>query len=245
MRNRKGMARYGIVAAKVFGVSVVQIRELAKRYGRDHALAEALWRTGWHEARMLAAFVDDPMRVSPAQMDRWARQFDNWAICDTTCSHLFDKSPHAWRKIAPWARRRDEFVRRAAFALLASLGVHDKTAPDRAFTRLLPLIERAAADERNFVKKAVSWALRVVGRRSAALNAASIELARRLIGSGVPPARWVGRDALRELTSPRVARSLETRAARTGDAPDRGASRPSRLLRGAAERRRRGRKGLR
>jgi 3-methyladenine DNA glycosylase AlkD len=210
-RNRDGMARYAIYSEKIFGVSVANIRNLARQFGRNHELALALWETGWYEARMLAAFVDEPARVTSAQMDRWARDFDNWAICDTVCFHLFDRTPHAFSKVAQWSRRRDEFVRRAAFALLASLGAHDKTAADAQFARCLPLIERAAADERNFVKKGVSWALRVIGRRSVALHAKAVALARRLIASEESAARWVGRDALRELTSAAVMRRLAGR----------------------------------
>lgn len=199
-RNRDGMARYAIVAPKVYGVSVSDIRALGKRIGRDPKLADALWKTGWYEARMLAAFVADPARITPAQMDRWARDFDNWAICDTMCFHLFDKSPHAWRKIAQWSRRKEEFVKRAAFALLASVALHDKAAPAVRFRAALPLVERAAADDRNFVRKGVSWALRGIGRRNAALRAPAVAVARRLAGSEAPGARWVGKDALRELT---------------------------------------------
>jgi 3-methyladenine DNA glycosylase AlkD len=202
--NREGMARYAIVAPKVFGVSVDDLRALGKRLGRDQTLAEALWKTGWYEARMLVGFVADPARVTPAQMDRWARDFDNWAICDHLCFHLFDRTPHAWRKIAQWSRRRDEFVKRAAFALLASVALHDKQAPDARFLAALPLVERAAADDRNFVKKGVSWALRGVGRRNAALHRPSVAVARRLAASDAPAARWVGKDALRELTSAAV-----------------------------------------
>src|SRR5690606_33664096 len=157
-------------------------------------------KTGWYEARMLAAFVDEPERVTPAQMDRWARDFDNWAITDTVCFHLFDRTPHAWAKIRQWSTRREEFVRRAAFALLASVALHDKRAPDAPFLRSLPLIERAARDPRNFVKKGVSWALRSVGRRNPTLRAAAIEVSERLSASTDPAARWVGRDALRDLT---------------------------------------------
>ena len=141
-RNRDGMARYGIVAQKVFGVSVGTLRGIGKRLGRDHELAAALWDTGWYEARMLAAFVDDPADVTSGQMDRWARDFDNWAICDTICFHLFDHTTHAWRKVEQWSGRRDEFVKRAAFALLASLSVHDKGADDQLFLRGLRLIEQ-------------------------------------------------------------------------------------------------------
>jgi len=196
--GRLGMARYGIVAAKVYGVSVANIRALAKQLGRDHALAEALWQTGWYEARLLAAFVDDTKTVTPAQMDRWCRDFDNWGICDTLCFHLFDRTPHAWSKVAVWSGESDEFVKRAAFALLASLAGHDKRAADEQFLDSLPLIEGAAFDERNFVKKGVSWALRMTGRRNPALNAAAAEVARRLAASPNAAARWVGKDALKD-----------------------------------------------
>src|SRR5215510_2151800 len=154
--NRDGMARYAIVARNVFGVSVNDLRQYMKKVGRSHELALALWKSGWYEARMLATLVDEPARVTPAQMDRWARDFDNWAICDAACFCLFDRTPHAFRKIAQWATRREEFVRRAAFALLASVALHDKEAADKPFVRCLPLIERAAQDDRNFVKKGVS-----------------------------------------------------------------------------------------
>lgn len=194
------MARYGIVAKKVFGVSVGDLRQYAKRIGRDHALAESLWRTKWYEARMLAAFVDDPSEVTPEQMERWVRDFDNWAICDTVCFHLFDKTPYAFRKIAQWSTRRDEFVKRASFALLASVALHDKRAPSERFLQALPLIERAAADERNFVKKGVSWALRGIGKRSPDLRRAARDVASRLAESDRASERWIGKDALRDLT---------------------------------------------
>lgn len=203
--NREGMARYAITSDRIFGVSVSALRRLAKELGPDHELADALWATGWHEAKMLAAFVAEPARVTPAQMDRWARDFDNWAICDTVCFHLFDRTPHAFGKVASWSRRRAEFVRRAAFALLASLALHDKRTGDAPFARSLALVECAADDERNFVKKAVSWALRAIGRRNAKLNAAAIRVAQRLAASPRAAARWVGRDALRELSRPRRA----------------------------------------
>jgi 3-methyladenine DNA glycosylase AlkD len=204
---RDNMApRYGIHTRQAFGVTVANIRVLAKRLGRNHALAAALWETGWYEARMLAAFVDEPERVTPAQMDRWCRDFDNWAICDTVCFHLFDRTPHAFDKVAKWAGHRDEFVRRGAFALLASIALHDKKAADAPFARCLPLVERAAADDRNFVKKSVSWALRGVGRRSAPLHAAAVKLAQKLAASPDATPRWVGKDVLRDLTKPAVVR---------------------------------------
>ena len=213
-KNRDGMARYAITAPKVFGVSVADLHRLAKRLGRDHDLALALWETGWYEARMLAAFVDEPARVTSSQMDRWAKDFDNWAICDTHCFHLFDRTPHAWKKVRQWSRRREEFVKRAAFALLAGIALHDKKAPDDPFLEALPLAERAAADERNFVKKGVSWALRTVGRRNQTLNTATVALARRLVASADTAPGWVGRDVFKELTSPAVQKRLVARAAK-------------------------------
>ena len=205
-------SRYGIVAPKAYGVPVGAIQQLGRQLGRDHELAAALWKTGWYEARMLTAFVDEPERVTTAQMDQWAADFDNWGICDTICFHLFDRTGHAWKKVAPWSRRQEEFVKRAAFALLAGLSLHDKAAGDASFLRTLPLIERAAPDERNFVKKGVSWALRVMGRRNRALNEACLTTARRLAESEEPAARWIGRQAVKELESPAVRRKLKPSA---------------------------------
>ena len=207
--TREGMARYGIPSDNASGVSVADLRRLAKQVGRDHHLALALWETGSYEARMLTPFVDEPARVTPAQMDRWARDFDSWAICDALCFHLFDKTPHAWSKIAKWSDARAEFVRRAAFALLASVALHDKTAPNKSFLDSLPLIERAATDDRNFVKKAVSWALRGIGKRNAGLHTAAVKLASRLAKASDPAARWTGKDVLRDLATPATRRRLE------------------------------------
>jgi len=188
------------------------MQKVAKRLGKDHALAAALWETGWYEARTVAALVDDPALVTPAQMDRWCRDFDNWGICDTVCFCLFDRTPHAFRKVEKWASQRGEFVKRAAFALLASLALHDKRTGDGPFLECLPLIERAAGDGRNFVKKGVSWALRSVGRRSAAVHEESVVLAQRLAQSPDPAARWVGKDALRDLTRPAVTKRLAAKS---------------------------------
>jgi 3-methyladenine DNA glycosylase AlkD len=210
-RNRDAMLRYGIIAPKAFGVSVGDIKQFSKRLGTDHELALALWDTGWYEARMLAPFVDEPEKVTAAQMNQWARDFDNWAVCDHACFHLFDRTPHAWRKIEQWSVRREEFVKRAAFALLASVALHDKGAADEPFLDSLALIERAAEDDRNFVKKGVSWALRLIGRRNRALNAAAVETARRLVDSPHDAARWIGRDAVRELAGAVVRRQLAAR----------------------------------
>jgi 3-methyladenine DNA glycosylase AlkD len=208
----EGMARYGIKAKKAFGVSVGTIRTLGKKLGKDHALAESLWKTGWHEAKFLASFVDDPALVTPAQMNRWAKDFENWADTDTVCFCLFDRTPHAWGRVRAWSTRKGEFEKRAAFALIASMALHDKKAPDAPFLKSLALIERAATDERNFVKKGVSWALRGVGERSVPLNAAAVKLARTLAVSENAAARWIGKDALRQLDTPAVRKRLEKRA---------------------------------
>jgi 3-methyladenine DNA glycosylase AlkD len=207
-KGREGYARYGIVAPKAFGVPMGAIQKIGRTLGRDHDLADALWRTGWYEARLLACYVDDPAAVTAAQMDRWCKDFDNWGICDTACFVLFDRTPHAFAKVSAWAKRRPEFQRRAGFALLASLARHDELAPDAAFLRRLPLVETAAADERNFVKKGVSWALRGIGHRNAALHTAAVDLARRLAASHEPSARFVGKDALRDLLRPLVTKRL-------------------------------------
>lgn len=194
---RDGLARYGIETKdRVIGVRVAGIQQVAKGLGRDHALAEALWQSGVYEARMLAAFVDDPALVTPEQMDRWARQFDNWAVCDTLTFKCWDRSPHAFAMVDAWADDEAEFVKRTAFALLASLALHDKKSGDTPFLERLPLIEAAASDERNFVKKGVSWALRSIGgKKSPALRSAARELADTLAASADKAARWVGRDA--------------------------------------------------
>lgn len=210
-RDRENLARFAINATKAFGVSMAHMRVLAKRLGRNHELAAALWESGWYEARMLATLVDEPERVTPAQMDRWCQDFDNWAICDTACFCLFDRTPHAWGKVEKWSQQSDEFVKRTGFALLWSLTVHDRRAGDEPFRKGLLLIERAATDERNFVKKAVNMALRAIGKRNAALHAAAVKMARRLAGSTNATARWVGKDALRELTGPSVMRRLAAR----------------------------------
>jgi 3-methyladenine DNA glycosylase AlkD len=213
-QNRDGMARYGITAKKVFGISVADMRGLAKELGRSHALAQALWRTGWYEARMLAAMVGEPARVTPAEMDRWAKAFENWAVCDTLTFVLWDRTPHAWPKVREWATRKEEFVKRASFAMLASLTVHDKAAPDERYLEGLVLIEREATDDRNFVKKAVNWALRSIGKRSPMLNREAIAVAKRLAASEDRASRWVGKDALRELTSDSVQRRLARRVSK-------------------------------
>jgi 3-methyladenine DNA glycosylase AlkD len=198
-------ARYGIFAKKAYGVSMANMLKMAKQIGSDHDLAVALWETGWYEARMLATLIDDPDQVSAAQMDRWCGDFDSWAICDTACFKLFDRVPHAWKKVKPWCTKKDEFVRRGGFALLACLALHDREGGNQPFLEGLKLVERGATDERNFVKKGVSWALRSIGRRNAALRSAATEVAERLADSENPASRWVGKDALRDLSIRRTA----------------------------------------
>ncbi|MFN0241821.1 MAG: DNA alkylation repair protein [Planctomycetota bacterium] len=191
--------RYGIPNHNAFGVPMGKMIQLAKELGRDHALAQSLWGTANYEARTVAALVDDPALVTTAQMDRWAKDFDSWAICDTVCFKLFDRVPGALKKVQPWSKKRGEFEKRAAFALLACVALHDKEADDAAFLKYLPLCERAASDERNFVKKGVLWALRGIARRGPKLHAATVAVAKRLAESTEPPARWIGKSTLREL----------------------------------------------
>jgi 3-methyladenine DNA glycosylase AlkD len=206
---RDGMARYAIPSDRALGVAMRDIKALGTMLGRNHELAIALWDTDVYEARMLASFVGDPAQLTAAQMDRWCKEFDNWALCDAFSFNLFDRTPHAWAKVSQWSSKRHEFQKRTAFALLWSLTVHDKRATDEPFIHGLALIEREASDERHFVKKAVNMALRAVGKRNRALNAAAVGVARRLADSEDPTAKWVGRDALRELTSPRLTKRLK------------------------------------
>ena len=208
------MARYGIVAKKAFGVSIATMLSLTKRLGTDHALAGKLWKSGWHEGRIVAALIDDPGLITPRQMDAWANDFENWGDCDTVCFKLFDRSPYAWQKARQWTASPKEFVKRGGFALMASLALHDKAAPDSKFRPFLRLIEKGARDERNFVKKGVSWALRGIGHRTPALHVAALALARNLAASDKAACRWVGKDALRDLLRPMVRARLARRAAR-------------------------------
>jgi 3-methyladenine DNA glycosylase AlkD len=204
-----GMARYAIPSKDALGVAMKDIKALGKQIGCNQELAEALWNTGIYEARMLASFVGDPKRITAAQMDKWCKEFDNWAFCDAMCFNLFDRTPHAWAKVKQWSGSEAEFVKRTAFALLWSLSVHDKGAGDETFLQGLVLIENAAEDDRNFVKKAVNMALRAVGKRNRALNGAALTVARRLASSTNATACWNGKDALRELTGPSVTGRLD------------------------------------
>ena len=206
---REGLRRYGIVTAdRTIGVRVGDIRAIAKPYRKQHALALELWEAGIYEARFLAVMIDDPAQVTPVQMDHWRSSFDNWATCDTACFDLFDKTPHAFDAIDRWANLNDEFGRRASFALLASVALHAKKLPNQPFLDCLPLIEAAASDSRNFVKKGVSWALRGIGRRSPDLLRASVALSERLAASQNATERWIGKDALRDFNNPKLLAKL-------------------------------------
>jgi len=209
--NVAGMACYGINSENMLGVSIPSLRAMAKRIGRDHALALELWASGIHEARILAGLVDDPAQVTAAQLERWVKDFDSWDVCDGVCSNLFDKTPFAWDKAVAWSARSGEFVKRAGFVLMAALAVHDKKAPDERFKKFLPLIESEAVDERNFVKKAVNWALRQIGKRNRALNRDAIAAAKRIRKIDSRSARWIAADALRELESGAVWQRLNKR----------------------------------
>ena len=207
-----GMARFGINPDHRLGLSVPAMRRIAKTLGRDHGLALALWSTGIPDARIVAGMVADPAKMGSRQMDAWARDFNSWDVCDQVCGSAFAASPLAWKKVVLWATQPQEFVRRAAFALLATLAVHDKQAEDARFVAALTLIEAAANDPRNYVMKAANWALRNIGKRNAALNAAAIDAARRIQQQGSKPARWIAADALRELGSAAVQGRLGSRA---------------------------------
>jgi 3-methyladenine DNA glycosylase AlkD len=202
--NVEGMARFGINPEGTLGLSMPFLRRTAKRIGTDHALAGRLWASGIHEARILAALVDDPAQVNPAQMERWVRDFDSWDVCDQVCANLFDRTKYARRKAVAWARKNPEYERRAGFALMAALAWHDKAAQDDVFLEFLAVIEHYAFDQRNFVKKAVNWALRNIGKRNRRLNKAAVACARRIAKQSSPAARWIAKDALRELTDPKT-----------------------------------------
>jgi 3-methyladenine DNA glycosylase AlkD len=204
----EGMARFGIKSVKAYGISVNGLRRIARETGRDHSLAQKLWSTGYLEARILAALIEEPEKVTERQMDRWAEDFDNWAVCDACCSNVFDRTHFAWKKIKEWSRREEEYVKRAAFVLMAALAVHDKRVDDKQFLQFFPIIKREATDERNFVKKAVNWALRQIGKRSLNLNKKAIQAAKEIQQRGSPKARWIASDALRELRSDAVRHRL-------------------------------------
>ena len=197
--NVAGMARFGINSKNTLGISVVNLRKIGREVGKDHSLALKLWASGIHEARILACFIADPKKVTPALMNRWVKDFDSWDVCDQCCMNLFDKTPYAYDRVKEWSRRKEEFVKRAAFSLMACLAVHDKKAPNQNFQSFFPIIKAAADDSRNYVRKAVNWALRQVGKRNAFLYREAIRTATEIARIDSSSARWIAADAIREL----------------------------------------------
>ena len=205
------MAKFGINTKKAYGISLYVIRSMAKEIGKNHELAQRLWSSGIHEARILAGMVDDPKQVTKNQMERWVKDFDSWDVCDQVCSNLFDKTPFAYKKVFEWSKRNEEFVKRAGFVLMACLSVHDKKADDKQFEQFFPIIKREANDDRNFVKKAVNWALRQIGKRNLNLNKKAIETAENIKKMDSKAARWIASDAIRELTSEKTQKRLKNK----------------------------------
>ena len=203
-----GMARFGINPKDTFGVSIPVLRKMAKQIGKNHLLAQKLWTSGIHEARILAGMIDPPEEVTEKQMEKWVKDFDSWDVCDQVCSNLFDKTKFAHKKAIEWSKRREEFVKRAGFVLMAALAVHDKETGDKEFLKFLPIIKREATDDRNFVKKAVNWALRQIGKRNSALNKIAIQTAKEIQKIDSKSAKWIASDAIRELTSEAVQKKL-------------------------------------
>ena len=210
-KNRAGMGRFGINTDRAFGVSMTTLRPLARAFKGNHRLAADLWASGHHEARILAALIDDPKKVTRRQMDAWAAAFNSWDVCDQVCAKLFVKTPYVVEKVVKWANDDREFVRRAAFATMAGYAVHAKQVPDVQFLPFLLLIERHADDQRNFVRKAVNWALRQIGKRSSTLHRPALTLAKRLAASDDRTARWIGKDAVKELTDPAQLKRIAAR----------------------------------
>ncbi len=205
----QGMKRFGINPEKTLGISIPELRGFAKRIGKNHAMAQELWASGFHEARILAGFVDEPAMVTEKQMDSWVKHFDSWDVCDQVCG-LFAKTKLSYEKAVEWSGRKEEFVKRAAFALMAWLAVHDKNAPDEKLAKFLPVIKRESDDDRNFVKKAVNWALRQIGKRNLALNRLAIQTAREIQKTESRSAKWIASDALRELSDQKVLERLKS-----------------------------------
>lgn len=209
--NVKGMARFGISSVNTLGIPMPVVRQIAKESGKSHATALELWKTGIHEARILAALIDEPKMVTESQMESWVKDFDSWDVCDQCCMNLFDKTSFAYHKAFEWSERKEEFVKRAGFTLMAALAVHDKKAPDECLAEFLPVIEREAWDERNFVKKAVNWALRQIGKRNGELNKLALASAARILEQDTKAAKWIARDAIKELSGEKMAAYIKKR----------------------------------
>ena len=207
----EGMARFGINPENTFGVSIPNLRKIAKETGIDHALAQQLWASGIHEARILASMVDDPKRTTEEQMESWVKDFDSWDVCDGCCMNLFEKAGVAYQKAVEWSANDKEFIKRAGFVLMARMAVSDKRADDKQFELFFPIIKREASDNRNFVKKAVNWALRQIGKRNLNLNGKALATAKEIQEIDSKSARWVATDAIRELTSQAVVARLQAK----------------------------------
>ena len=206
------MARFGINTGKTYGVRMPELRSIAKNIGKDHELAEKLWNAGYGETKILASLIEDPKMVTESQMEKWVNEFDSWDVCDQCCINLFRKIPFARQKVFKWSLRDEEFVKRAAFALIAVLAVHDKKADDEKFEEFFPLIIRESFDNRNFVKKSVNWALRQIGKRNTALNRKAVEIAEEIQNRNSRAAKWMASDAIRELKSEKVQKRLKNRS---------------------------------
>jgi 3-methyladenine DNA glycosylase AlkD len=207
----EGMARFGINPKNTYGVSIPTLRNMAKENRGNHVLAQQLWSSHVHEARILACMIDDAKKVTEAQLESWVKDFDSWDVCDQCCSNLFDKTELAHKKAIEWSRRNEEFVKRAGFVMMAALAVHDKRAEDEAFLKFLPIVKRESVDNRNFVRKAVNWALRQIGKRNQTLNKAAIQTAKEIQNIDSSSARWIASDALRELNGDAVQKKLRQR----------------------------------
>ncbi len=207
----EGMARFGIDSSKAYGVRMPELTSIARKTGKNHRLALKLWEHGYTESRILASLIDDPGQVTEEQMERWALDFNSWDVCDQCCMKLFRKTPYAYQKIMDWSSREELFVKRAAFTLIATLAVHDKKADDNKFTKLFPIIIRESTDERNYVKKAVNWALRQIGKRNLTLNKKTVQIAEEINKIDSKSAKWIAKDALRELKSEKVEKRLKAK----------------------------------
>lgn len=207
--NVKGMARYGINPENNLGINVTTLRSIAREIGKNHDLALKLWDSGIHDARMLAAHIDDPKLVTEEQMDSWAMDFNSWDVCDNACGHLFDKTSYGYKKAFEWSSREEEFVKRAGFAIMAWAAVHDKKQEDQIFIDFMTVIKRESSDERNYVKKAVNWALRNIGKRNIYMNKIAIKTSEKILKIDTKSARWIGKDAIRELTSEKIQQRLK------------------------------------
>ena len=212
LKNVEGMARYGINPKNNLGISIYKLRPLAKEIGKNHELSLKFWGSGIHDARLLAVFVEDPKKITEAQMELWAKDFNSWDICDQACTSLFDRTTFAWKKVYEWSERDEEFVKRAAFSIIAGLSVHDKKSPDEKFEELFSVIKKASTDERNYVKKAVNWALRNIGKRNLSLNKKTIKVAKEIKEIDSRSAKWIASDAIRELTSSKIQERMKKKS---------------------------------